>query len=304
METKRLTRADDLATYEPSPALIAVGKMALELGRPLLLAGKPGTGKTQFAHWLAKESSSLGFSSEPIFFSTKSTSVFGELFYQYDAVGHFRSKDPGKRVSDFIELTALGHAILAAKDPNKLEPEIAEIAQRTVKQFGVKSVVLIDEIDKAPRDFPNDLLNEIENLSFRIKEINSKEIRLEDHERGNVCIVLTSNFEKSLPDAFLRRCLFYYIEFPNLEQLAIIVKNKLKINDHDLPALKEKLVLIEKLYAVDAIVKKPGTSECIDWINWLYSKGLLKKSGFDLPNTLPILLKSEADQKAAIHLFS
>lgn len=308
MKSIKLPHAQDLATYEPSKGLIKAGEMAFVLGRPLLLSGKPGTGKTQYAHWLAADKEKEGFNPKPFVFSTKSTSVYSELFYNYDAVSHFRNKSENKSASDFIELTALGKAIICAKGLNTISGELRRIAERSIPiDHKHASIVLIDEIDKAPRDFPNDLLHEIENLSFTIKEISSEPIVLTDQEKEKIAVILTSNFEKGLPDAFLRRCLFYHIEFPHKQELMEIVMRKISMSKQDTELVKQlddKLSMFETIYNYDNIQKKPGTSECIDWINWLFKNKLLGKPFADIEHSLVILLKNEADQKNIRSLFS
>jgi len=295
MEFIRLTKKQDLDTYQPSEGLKAAAEMAQSLGRPLLLSGKPGTGKTQFAYWLAK-SLDKEYNETPFIFSTKSNSVFTDLFYHYDAVSHFRSKDGTKSTADYIELTALGKAIFCAGGSDLITDDIKPIVERAFpKPIKRKSIVLIDEVDKAPRDFPNDLLHEIENMSFEIKELPKVKIKIDDALKQNVIVILTSNFEKNLPDAFLRRCVFYHIEFPNEEQLSKILINKLNLTDKDRSDLQNKVEFFFTIYNTSGLQKQPSTSECIDWVNWLKSKNKLKEPLHKVTDSLPILLKNESD---------
>lgn len=318
IERIKLTRAKDIQTYAPSAALNETVKMAIALGRPLLLAGKPGTGKTQFAHWFVYENENDY--NEVFQFNTKSTSLFNDLFYQYDAVSHFRDKSGTRDVSEYITLTALGKAIVCAKGLATITDErLLRIAQHSGLHANnkSKSMVLIDEIDKAPRDFPNDLLHEIENLSFSIKEtIPAIEVKLNDKEKENIIIVLTSNDEKNLPDAFLRRCLFHYIEFPDRNQLAKIILTKL--NDDAMDGLEDKLNFFDSVCSLpNNIEKKPSTSEWIDWINFLKNNQLLgitihnkdqnELSGLErtkIIQTLSILFKKKEDTEHAIKLLA
>lgn len=326
----KLTREEDIASYDPSPALKTAIDMAISLGRPLLLTGKPGTGKTQFAHWYATNKENKNDFNEVFQFNTKSTSVYNDLFYEYDAVSHFRNKDGDKHVTDFITLTALGKAIVCVKGFKNIEDErlkkIAANSDINEEKIKEKSIVLIDEIDKAPRDFPNDLLHEIENLSFTIKEASpSIKVSLDDSQKEKIIVILSSNDEKNLPDAFLRRCLFHYIEFPKDKELAQIIAKKLslkklneeeitKINEiqnleeidtiKDFEGLSDKIRLFFQIFNNDNIDKKPYTSECIDWLNYLHKNSLLNKPMADCVHTLSILLKKDEDFKEAKKMLS
>jgi MoxR-like ATPase len=315
----KLSSKEDIARYEPSPALKVALEMAISLGRPLLLAGKPGTGKTQFAHWYVGNEENKKDHNEVFQFNTKSTSLYSELFYEYDAVSHFRDKSEDKDVTDFITLTALGKAIVCAKGFVNIDDERlkkiamnSEIKEELIKP---KSVVLIDEIDKAPRDFPNDLLHEIENLSFTIKEaLPSIKVKLEDKQKENIIVILSSNDEKNLPDAFLRRCLFHYIEFPDADQLKKIILRKLspkklseeELKEIDINTLKgfegvnDKIDIFYKILKSDSIDKKPYTSECLDWVNYLHDRELLSTPIGKCRDTLAILLKKDEDYKEAL----
>jgi MoxR-like ATPase len=309
MNIIKLKKEDDLKTYKPSRALKTIALIAQSLCKPLLLAGKPGAGKTQFAHWLAYTNRNL-FNEKAFCFNTKSTSISTDLFYYYDAVSHFRDKENLKEAADFIELTALGKAIICAKGVKsfsnlKMQKIIKNSSlENNVKQ---KNIVLIDEVDKAPRDFPNDLLHEIDTLSFTIKEINET-IELADSEKENILIVLTSNDEKNLPDAFLRRCLYHYIEFPSNERLLEIIANKLSIDEARTKIdINNRLNFFKIILDSTVVEKKPSTAECIDWINYLYKNNLLDKDVHENENnfelSLSILLKKKDDLDEAIKLY-
>src|SRR4051812_14381634 len=154
-------------SYRADQGLVDAANVAILLGQPLLLTGEPGTGKTQFAHSLAWE---LGLG-EPLVFETKSTSAAADLFYHYDALGRFHAAqvgEVGRRTLDYIHYRAMGVAILRAN----AEAEVAAFLPEGFRHGGPRrSVVLIDEVDKAPRDFPNDLLNEVEGMFFRVPEL-------------------------------------------------------------------------------------------------------------------------------------
>lgn len=322
VKTIQITREKDIENYLPSKALESTMDMALALMRPLLLAGKPGTGKTDFGHWYVTNANKMkaekGEETEfnNVFqFNTKSTSVYNDLFYVYDAVSHFRDKAGDKDISEFITLTALGKAMVCAKGLKNIKEarlkKIAANSQLDLKEAKPKSLVIIDEIDKAPRDFPNDLLHEIEHLSFTIKETSPIiTIELNDEEKKNVIILLTSNDEKNLPDAFLRRCLFHYIEFPEPIPLKKIILNKLlgrkltieenkKVDSSEelngFEGLNDKIEIFYKIFHNNSIEKKAYTAECIQWINYLHGKRLLHLPLQDYQVTLSALLKKNED---------
>jgi MoxR-like ATPase len=266
------TEAD---SYRPSKALLAAINTALFLQRPLLLSGDPGTGKTECAQFVARQLNILYpflFTyNKALRFNTKSTSQSSDLFYSYDAVMHFGDKTNSPKES-FISFNSLGAAILATNSlPDNFKVfrnfEAAVLSKKPV--FG--SVVLIDEIDKAPRDFPNDLLAELENPPFKfgIKELADMEVQQDP--RYPVFIIITSNNEKGLPDAFLRRCVFHHISFPDTKELLQIVKLNLKTDN---PHFESTINLFTELRQKN-LAKKPGTSELIDWIACLQQKNLL-----------------------------
>ncbi len=303
--------------YVPSPELVQAVEIAYALKRPLLLSGEPGTGKTEFARWVADHLSKKGFLNKPFVYNTKSSSTAQDLFYYYDAVAHFRENNTGalnnpnprKSTEDFIELKAMGLAFAHAKGRRnaQLSGKIAERSQ--VSEPPVGSVVLVDEIDKAPRDFPNDLLNEIERYEFEIRELNQK-IELNDEEKKRILIIMTSNFEKSLPEPFLRRCVYFHIEFPPESRLLEIVKNRLDLEEGQLASLKERIKDFFVIRNNPGIQKKPSTAEFIDWIRVLREDRLTHETLFDerknvrpgsaLLGYLPVLLKMKED----IHLFT
>ena len=252
--------------YIASSELQEAVNVALALERPLLLKGEPGTGKTLLAESVAE---ALG---RPLHtWHVKSTSKAQEGLYVYDAVQRlYDSRFGDKDVSDirqYIRFGALGTAFT--------QPE--------------PSVVLIDEIDKADIEFPNDLLHELDKMSFRV------------HETGDVhaaqtrpLVIITSNNEKELPDAFLRRCIFHFIAFPDQSLMAKIVAV------HH-PDVRQSLVeeAIARFYFVrsmDGLRKPPSTSELIDWIGALIKGGITED---ELTNTLPFrgaLIKKEQDE--------
>ena len=248
---------------------------AIALERPLLIKGEPGTGKTVLAYEIAN---ALG--AELITWHIKSTTKATQGLYEYDAVSRLRDSQLGdervKDVRNYIKKGKLWEAFTADKRP----------------------VLLIDEIDKADIEFPNDLLQELDRMEFYVYETNET-IRAEIRP----IVIITSNNEKELPDAFLRRCFFHYIRFPEAEVMQEIV-------DVHFPGIKEKLVaeamrIFYDMRKVPGLKKKPSTSELLDWLKLLMvediDEAILREK--DPTKLIPplhgALLKNEQD----VHLF-
>ena len=261
--------------YYPDENLLDAVNVALTLGMPLLLTGEPGTGKTQLAESLAWE---LGLG-EPEVFYTKSTSTYTDLFYQYDALRHFRdvqveSASPRNgnsgapqrdtSIDNYITFGPLGRAVLFAMDrgsPN-CPPEFRAEPQR-------RTVVLIDELDKAPRDFPNDILNEVERMKFQIRELPPQRNTFRADPAFRPILILTSNLEKDLPEAFRRRCVFYHIEFDDLDLQEIIRRRLPRDPDFTDEMLTNALKHFRALRDGRNLDKKPATAELLAWIDLL-----------------------------------
>ena len=252
-------------SYIASPELQEIVNVAVHLGRPLLIRGEPGTGKTLLAQAIAES-----LERPLINWHVKSTSKAQEGLYVYDAVQRLNDSRFGggevDQIENYIKLGPLGQAF-----------------QRTTH-----SIVLIDEIDKADIEFPNDLLHELDAMNFTISETN-RQVKA----KIRPTVIITSNAEKELPDAFLRRCIFHYISFPSPDLMKRIIKVHF-------PDIEEQLIdqCLHRFYWIreqTGVSKKPSTSELLDWIAALNKGGLsLDKMNQRIP-FLGTLIKKESD---------
>lgn len=295
----RRAQLDAPEKYLADPGLVDAANVALVLGQPLLLTGEAGTGKTQFAYNLAWELD-LG---KTLKFETKSTSMARDLFYTYDALKRFQdaqSDAKSENAIPYITYQALGTAILRTKTRSEIENIIPNDFKEPEK---TRSVVLIDEIDKAPRDFPNDILNEIEKSYFRIPEMANEEVKAD--EELLPIVVITSNSEKDLPDAFLRRCVYYNIPFPDKERMRLIVGNRLGDYVADTDSFIDDA--LELFYALreyqGGLRKNPSTAEMLGWMLALKNQARFEKNplaNLELAErALSTLIKTTADQNKA-----
>ncbi len=242
---------------------------SIALEKPLLVKGEPGTGKTELARQIA---SSLKL--KIIEWSIKSTTKAQQGLYEYDAVSRLRDSQLGEEIKDISKYIKKG--------------KIWESFETTKK-----SVLLIDEIDKADIEFPNDLLQELDKMEFYIYE--TGEVVKANHRP---IIIITSNNEKELPEAFLRRCFFHYIQFPEINTLRKIVE--VHFPDIKKSLLETALKKFFQIREVPGLKKKPSTSEALDWIKLLLVEDLdskdLKSDGKNiLPKLHGALLKNEQD---------
>ena len=254
--------------YVVTKELMNAVNVSIALQKPLLIKGEPGTGKTMLAEAISK---SLGM--ELIIWGIKSTTKAQEGLYVYDTVQRLYDSQFGEGnvgdIKQYIKLGKLGEAFNSDK----------------------QVVLLIDEIDKADLEFPNDLLWELDKMEFYINE--TKETIKTKHRP---IVIITSNAEKELPDAFLRRCIFHYIEFPDQEKMAEIIK--VHFGDIDRKLQEKALEAFYEIRKMDAIQKKPSTSELLDWIQALMISGVdIKHLSDDMP-FIGVLLKKNQDIEA------
>ena len=258
--------------YIASKPLMEIVNVSIALGKPLVIKGEPGTGKTLLAHSIAE-----ALNKKLLIWNVKSTTKAKDGLYVYDTVqrlndARFKDKDISD-IRQYIKLGKLGQAFKAEE----------------------KLVLLIDEIDKADVEFPNDLLNELDEMSFHIPELDEEVVATQ-----RPIVIITSNSEKELPDAFLRRCIFHYIEFPDEEMMERIVK--VHYPDIEMKLVKEAIKRFYWIREVDGLRKKPSTSELLDWIKALAIGGIhVDKITSEIP-FLGTLLKNELDTSRFVRL--
>lgn len=259
------------AEYVASEQLMASVNVAIALQKPLLIKGEPGTGKTMLAEAVAK---SLG--KELIIWNIKSTTKAQDGLYVYDTIQRLYDGQFGEEgvddIARYIKLGKLGEAFDREE----------------------QAVLLIDEIDKADLEFPNDLLWELDQMEFYIHE--TKRTVKAKHRP---IVMITSNAEKELPDAFLRRCIFHYIDFPDAELMEEIIRTHYP--DVEANLLQNAMEVFYEIRSMRDIRKKPSTSELIDWINALQLGGI---SAEQLREKLPfvgVIVKKDEDLEAVKH---
>lgn len=262
MTTKRFTGS---SSYVASQELMNAVNVAIALKKPLLIKGEPGTGKTMLAEAIA---SSMNM--KLIVWGIKSTTKAQEGLYVYDTVQRLYDSQFGEGdVSDikqYIKLGKLGEAFTSEE----------------------QVVLLIDEIDKADLEFPNDLLWELDRMEFYINE--TKETIRTKHRP---IVIITSNAEKELPDAFLRRCIFHYIDFPDKDKIRDIIR--VHYGDMDRKLVENAIKAFYDIRHMRGIMKKPSTSELLDWVQALQISGVdVSEIGEVIPY-IGVLLKKNQD---------
>lgn len=292
MNLEAMNRPQDYVMEDQE--LRAAANAALILGKPLLLTGEAGIGKSQFASWLALQLN-LG---EPLKFVVKSTTEARDLFYQYDALARFHEAQvtqlleaspaggqtvggqtapapPSDRIDPlrYLSYNALGKAILyslgkkAAQEKGLLSDAMGSFRNEFPNEQR-RSVVLIDEIDKAPRDVPNDMLDEIDHLSFAIRELGNRTVPA--HREFRPVVVITSNSERDLPKPFLRRCVYYHMKFPSKEVLDQIVDRRVgKRFQSARGLLGPAITLFGYLREKAGLRQTPGLAELLDFLSAL-----------------------------------
>ncbi|MBW4589198.1 MAG: MoxR family ATPase [Aetokthonos hydrillicola CCALA 1050] len=271
-----------LYAYEPDDGLKEAVNLAIQLNRPLLLEGEPGCGKSELARAVFYEFSKryTKYEWEYRLWNVQSTSKAQDGFYTYDYVGRLQAaqlaaakiageKSDPAQPKDYLELGALGYAF----DRDFLNKEEVVESEKKGKKKPYRTIVLIDEIDKADTDFPNDLLLALEDQRFEIKDLRPP-CWLTANPDAPPIVFITSNQEKELPNAFLRRCLYHYIEFPNQERLERIIKSRFEKPPKDLvdQAIERFLELRSTMEdEKEDTAKKVSTSELIDWFTVLNS---------------------------------
>jgi MoxR-like ATPase len=305
--------------YIPDPKLVKAVNLAIKLNRPLLLEGEPGCGKTRLADAIAYEFTHNYLQGKTddnrnqlwwnyYAWNVKSVGQARDGLYNFDAIARLRdSQLIGADPQRLQEILGDDYQKLTERLTDKRKyVTLGKLGQALAQQNVERPIVLIDEIDKADSDFPNDLLVELDRLSFEIPETEEIYPHPDANIKPKPIVIITSNQERPLPEPFLRRCLYYYLSFPDRTQLENIIKTRFgskikqrqKLIDKTIAHIQQTRTLLEKQPGS----KLPGTSELLDFLTILKDETVKQgieelKTLHENPHLLGIILKTQADQK-------
>jgi MoxR-like ATPase len=305
--------------YIPDPKLVKAVNLAIKLNRPLLLEGEPGCGKTRLADAIACEFTHTYLEGETndrgnqlwwnyYVWNVKSVGQARDGLYNFDAIARLRdSQLIGADPQNLKKILGNDYQKLTERLTDKRKyVTLGKLGQALAQQDIYRPIVLIDEIDKADSDFPNDLLVELDRLSFEIPETGEIYPQPDAEIKPKPIVIITSNQERPLPEPFLRRCLYYYLSFPDKIQLGEIIKSRFGDKIQEQQNLIDKTIAhvqqIRTLLEKQPGSKLPGTSELMDFLTILKDKSATQgvedlETLHENPHLLGIILKTQADQK-------
>jgi MoxR-like ATPase len=305
--------------YIPDPKLVKAVNLAIKLNRPLLLEGEPGCGKTRLADAIACEFTHTYLEGETndrgnqlwwnyYVWNVKSLGQARDGLYNFDAIARLRdSQLIGADPQNLKKILGNDYQKLTERLTDKRKyVTLGKLGQALAQQDIIRPIVLIDEIDKADSDFPNDLLVELDRLSFEIPETGETYPQPDAEIKPKPIVIITSNQERPLPEPFLRRCLYYYLSFPDKIQLGEIIKSRFGDKIQEQQNLIDKTIAhvqqIRTLLEKQPGSKLPGTSELMDFLTILKDKSATQgvedlETLHENPHLLGIILKTQADQK-------
>lgn len=302
--------------YIASEPLLAAINTSLILGQPLLVTGEPGCGKTELGKYVAwklglyrEDDNGEAVINHLIRFDVKSSLGYKDFLYQYDSLSRFHEANMGDKdnppdAADYIKFVGLGQAILKTMPVAEAMSLLG--AQNVHHTEPTRSVVLIDEIDKAPRDVPNDLLREFETMEFNVPEL-EQDALIKGNKDLRPIAIITSNSERSLPDAFLRRCCFYHMEFP-IDDLPKIIEARIMGFPSDGKATGKIIKIFKQLRErKNRLGKPPGTSELLAFVHALKLRDLIDQENVSFKDgwidvAAATLAKMEDDRTKVIEL--
>jgi MoxR-like ATPase len=305
--------------YIPDPKLVKAVNLAIKLNRPLLLEGEPGCGKTRLADAISHEFTRTYLEGETddrgnqlwwnyYVWNVKSVGQARDGLYNFDAIARLRdSQLIGADPQNLKKILGDDYQKLTERLTDKRKyVTLGKLGQALAQQDVIRPIVLIDEIDKADSDFPNDLLVELDRLSFEIPETGEIYPQSDAEIKPKPIVIITSNQERPLPEPFLRRCLYYYLSFPDKIQLGEIIKSRFGDKIQEQQNLIDKTIAhvqqIRTLLEKQPGSKLPGTSELMDFLTILKDESATQgvndlETLHENPHLLGIILKTQADQK-------